>query len=111
MSAHPYPIPPLPRSGQLRAWWRAPASSTALAWHVARAADVHGKPLLLVTRDNQSANQAVADLQTLLGTGPGVLPVLSFPDWETLPYDQFSPHPDIISQRLAALHHLPTLTR
>ncbi|MEA5666908.1 transcription-repair coupling factor [Stenotrophomonas sp. MH1] len=111
MSAHPYPIPPLPRPGQLRAWWRAPASSTALAWHVARAADVHGKPLLLVTRDNQSANQAVADLQTLLGTGPGVLPVLSFPDWETLPYDQFSPHPDIISQRLAALHHLPTLTR
>lgn len=30
-----------------------------------------------------------------------------FPDWETLPYDNFSPHQDIISQRLAALHNLP----
>ena len=26
-----------------------------------------------------------------------------FPDWETLPYDQFSPHQDLISERLAAL--------
>ncbi|WP_269790479.1 transcription-repair coupling factor [Stenotrophomonas sp. Iso1] len=111
MSANQYPSPPLPRSGQLRAWWRAPASTTALAWHVAQAAQAHGKPLLLVTRDNQSAHQTVADLQTLLGTSTNALPVVPFPDWETLPYDQFSPHPDIISQRLAALHHLPTLTR
>ncbi|KRG62508.1 transcription-repair coupling factor [Stenotrophomonas humi] len=111
MSAYHYPSPPLPRSGQLRAWWRAPASTTALAWHVAQAAQAHGKPLLLVTRDNQSAHQTVADLQTLLGTDANALPVVPFPDWETLPYDQFSPHPDIISQRLAALHRLPTLTR
>ena len=111
MSAIQFPSPPLPRSGQLRAWWRAPASTTALAWHVAQAAQAHGKPLLLVTRDNQSAHQTVADLQTLLGTDANALPVVPFPDWETLPYDQFSPHPDIISQRLAALHRLPTLTR
>lgn len=31
---------------------------------------------------------------------------LSFPDWETLPYDSFSPHQDIISQRLACLFQL-----
>ena len=60
-----YPVPPLPRSGQLRAWWRAPASTSALAWHVARAAQAHGKPLLLVARDNHGAQQIVADLQTL----------------------------------------------
>ncbi len=106
----PYPVPPLPRAGQLRAWWRAPASTSALAWHVARAAQAHGKPLLLVARDNHGAQQLVADLQTLLGSET-TLPVLPFPDWETLPYDQFSPHPDIISQRLAALHRLPTLAR
>ncbi len=29
-----------------------------------------------------------------------------FPDWETLPYDKFSPHQDIISQRLATLYRL-----
>ena len=39
------------------------------------------------------------------------LPVVPFPDWETLPYDRFSPHPDIVSQRLAALHALPRLER
>lgn len=111
MASFHYPSPPLPRSGQLRAWWRAPASSTALAWHVARAAEAYGKPLLLVTRDNHSAQQAVSDLQTLLGNATGSLPVVPFPDWETLPYDQFSPHPDLISQRLAALHRLPTLAR
>ncbi|MBL8479353.1 MAG: transcription-repair coupling factor, partial [Sterolibacteriaceae bacterium] len=26
------------------------------------------------------------------------------PDWETLPYDSFSPHQDLISERLATLH-------
>jgi transcription-repair coupling factor (superfamily II helicase) len=26
------------------------------------------------------------------------------PDWETLPYDSFSPHQDLISERLATLY-------
>ncbi|MEE7567397.1 transcription-repair coupling factor, partial [Xanthomonas sp. Kuri4-3] len=104
------PVRRLPRPGQLRAYWRAPASATALAWYVARAAETHAGPVLAVARDNQSAHQIEADLHTLLGAG-ATLPVLPFPDWETLPYDQFSPHPDIVSQRLAALHRLPTLAR
>ncbi len=103
-------LPLLPKSGQLRAWWRAPASPTALAWFLAQAAEAHDGPLLAVARDTQGAHQLEADLHTLLGTR-GDLPVLPFPDWETLPYDRFSPHPDIVSQRLAALHHLPTLKR
>jgi transcription-repair coupling factor (superfamily II helicase) len=37
--------------------------------------------------------------------------VFAFPGYETLPYDQFSPHPDIISQRLGALARLPALRR
>ncbi|GGX51137.1 transcription-repair coupling factor [Saccharospirillum salsuginis] len=32
--------------------------------------------------------------------------ILSFPDWETLPYDNFSPHEDIISERLRVLNEL-----
>ena len=31
------------------------------------------------------------------------LRVAVFPDWETLPYDTFSPHQDLISERLATL--------
>ncbi|CAH0063619.1 transcription-repair coupling factor [Stenotrophomonas maltophilia] len=110
MSRTSYSAPPLPRASQLRAWWRAPASPTALAWYLAQAARAHDAPLLVVARDNHGANQLEADLQTLLGGDPA-LPVVAFPDWETLPYDRFSPHPDIISQRLSALHRLPTLKR
>src|SRR5688500_9227000 len=105
-----FPVPPLPRPGQQRAWWRAPASASALAWSIARAASAHAGTLLVVARDNQGAHQLESDLRTLLGADDQV-PVIPFPDWETLPYDQFSPHPDIVSQRLAALHGLPALKR
>ena len=30
------------------------------------------------------------------------------PDWETLPYDAFSPHQDLVSERLATLHEIQT---
>ena len=35
------------------------------------------------------------------------LAILNFPDWETLPYDIFSPHQDIVSARLQTLANLP----
>ncbi len=35
--------------------------------------------------------------------------ILAFPDWETLPYDNFSPHQDIVSERLRTLYRLPAL--
>ncbi|MGC5271640.1 hypothetical protein ACPXAU_24635, partial [Salmonella enterica] len=28
------------------------------------------------------------------------------PDWETLPYDAFSPHQDLVSERLATLYEV-----
>src|SRR5690606_39956730 len=96
------PSPPLPRPGQQRAYWRRPASASALAWSIVGAARAHGGPLLAIARDNQHANQLESDLRTLLGEDPS-LPVLNFPDWETLPYDRFSPHAEIVSQRLATL--------
>ncbi len=34
------------------------------------------------------------------------LRVASFPDWETLPYDTFSPHQDLVSERLSTLWRL-----
>lgn len=34
------------------------------------------------------------------------LNALHFPDWETLSYDAFSPHQDLVSERLLALHAL-----
>ncbi|MEF9978515.1 MAG: transcription-repair coupling factor [Thermomonas sp.] len=104
-----FPVP-LPKHGQSRAFWRAPPSGTALACAIAAAATRHPGPLLVVARDNHAAHQLEADLR-LLTAGDSGVPVLGFPDWETLPYDRFSPHPDIVSQRLATLARLPDLTR
>jgi len=47
-----------------------------------------------------------ADAQRLMAELPFFAPDLRctlFPDWETLPYDSFSPHQDLISERLATL--------
>ena len=106
----PSTAPPLPRAGQQRAWWRAPASASALAFHIAapRArTTARCSRSRATTTPRTSSNPTCARCSATTAT----LPVLPFPDWETLPYDQFSPHPDIVSQRLAALHRLPTLKR
>ncbi|MEO6227910.1 MAG: transcription-repair coupling factor, partial [Thermomonas sp.] len=101
---------PMPKPGQARTYWRSPASTSALAHAVAAAAHQHVGPILVVARDNHGAQQLETDLHTLLGHDTA-MPVLHLPDWETLPYDRFSPHPEIVSQRLATLARLPALTR
>lgn len=64
---------------------------------------------LLITQDNLSANQLQAELNFFLNPdSPQEL--LVFPDWETLPYDQFSPHQDIISDRLYTLSRIQHVT-
>ena len=53
-----------------------------------------------------------ADTQRLADELPFFAPGLRiavFPDWETLPYDTFSPHQDLISERLATMWRLLTL--
>ncbi|MDG1097648.1 MAG: transcription-repair coupling factor [Methylophilaceae bacterium] len=49
------------------------------------------------------------EAQRLIEEIPFFAPDLSLhllPDWETLPYDVFSPHPDLISERLATLYQI-----
>ena len=57
-------------------------------------------PLLVVTRDAATAARLEEELAFF---APATVPIFAFPGYETLPYDQFSPHPDIISQRLRTL--------
>ena len=64
--------------------------------------------ILVLVPDSQSAARLESELRAFGGTA---LEILAFPDWETLPYDGFSPHQDIISQRLAALYRLPQRRR
>ncbi|HDZ6734293.1 TPA: transcription-repair coupling factor [Mannheimia haemolytica] len=56
---------------------------------------------VVVTPDTRTALHLEKALPQFAG-----LPVQLFPDWETLPYDNFSPHQDIISARLSALFEL-----
>lgn len=80
-------------------------SSAALA--IANLAKKSEKSLLIVTPDSLAAQRLEAEIQFF---GQDLKPfILNFPDWETLPYDIFSPHQDIISARLKALYQLPRL--
>ncbi|MFT6051719.1 MAG: transcription-repair coupling factor (superfamily II helicase) [Halioglobus sp.] len=63
--------------------------------------------LLVVTSDTSGA--LALERELAFYTAPEV-EVLTFPDWETLPYDNFSPHQDIISERLSTLHKLPQMS-
>ena len=56
---------------------------------------------VVVTPDTRSAVRLSRVLSELSSQN-----VCLFPDWETLPYDTFSPHQEIISSRLSALFHL-----
>ncbi|WP_290538127.1 transcription-repair coupling factor [Alcanivorax sp.] len=67
--------------------------------------------LFVVLAPNSSRAQHIADSLEFYLAGSGDegtdTPVMLFPDWETLPYDLFSPHQDIISDRIRVLHQLP----
>jgi len=97
--------PVLPRDGHSRVLWRNVAGAGA-ALQLARAASGLARPLLVITRDAAAVARLEDELRFFAGPG---LPILTFPDYETLPYDQFSPHPDIISQRLRVLSKLPVM--
>ncbi|MDD5034365.1 MAG: transcription-repair coupling factor [Methylococcaceae bacterium] len=63
---------------------------------------------LAITADTQTMFRLEHELRFFLGNE---LPVLQFPDWETLPYDVFSPLSEIVSQRIKTLALLPTIHR
>lgn len=68
--------------------------------------DRYPGPVLLIATDMQSALRLHDEIRQFTRH-----PVLTLPDWETLPYDSFSPHQEIISDRIATLYRLPTLAR
>lgn len=65
-----------------------------------------GKPFLIIAPDNLSVSHLIDELTFFSSESAHIA---HFPDWETLPYDHFSPHQDIISERLATLYRLPNL--
>ncbi|VAW57359.1 Transcription-repair coupling factor [hydrothermal vent metagenome] len=60
-------------------------------------------PLVVITDDVNQAQILQHELSFFVSN---TCKILELPDWETLPYDIFSPHQDIISQRLTTLYQL-----
>ncbi|VEC57157.1 transcription-repair coupling factor [Klebsiella aerogenes] len=81
-------------------------TGAACATLVAEMAERHSGPVVLVAPDMQNALRLNDEIRQFTDSM-----VMGLADWETLPYDSFSPHQDIISSRLATLYQLPTMQR
>lgn len=85
-------------------WGQLPAPLLALAASALQAKSNH--PLVLLTCSQSSAYQLLDNLKAV---SPQTTPHF-LPDWEVLPYDTFSPHEDIVSQRLSTLYTLSNMS-
>ena len=86
--------------GDKKYWCSLHGSSKALA--IAEAAKTTPGLHLVICDNSQQATELEAQVEFYAPA----LTILQFPDRETLPYDQFSPHQDIISERLSCLSAL-----
>lgn len=76
----------------------------AISLTIAHAAQ--DQPICIITQDTLTATRLENELNFF---AENKFPILHLPDWETLPYDRFSPHQDIISARLETLFRLPSM--
>ncbi|SVB30058.1 uncharacterized protein METZ01_LOCUS182912, partial [marine metagenome] len=99
--------PHFPNLGEPALHWRGLYGSAG-GLTIAQAA-THDNPLVIVvTRDNRRLQLLHSELQ-FYRSGRNAPPLARLLDWECLPYDLFSPHQDITSERLRTLASLPTM--
>ncbi len=104
-SETPALLPALPRNGERATVARPAGAGAALALARLAATLRASKRTLIVTcADAQDVHQLTVEIAWF----DPALRVREFSDWETLPYDHFSPHPDLVSDRLKALYALAT---
>ncbi|EIJ41449.1 transcription-repair coupling factor Mfd [Beggiatoa alba B18LD] len=92
------------KTNQRQDWSGLHGSSLGLA--ISQIATTQPRPFIVITPDTLTMQRLVEEIQFY---APEHLRLLSFPDWETLPYDLFSPHQDIVSERLLTLYQLPDI--
>ncbi|WP_444958032.1 transcription-repair coupling factor [Microbulbifer sp. ZKSA002] len=105
--------PPKFRSSSDRQFW-GQLHGAAAALAILNAARNNKAPTLLITKDSLEAHRLEVQLKFFNKARRDKgenreLEIFHFPDWEILPYDTFSPHQDIISDRLATLYQLPKM--
>lgn len=105
MLLHSIPTPS--KAGNKLLWAQAHGATSALA--IAQAAQAHQGPVLALVKDTDAALTLSAQLKFFL-TGTEYS-CLMLPDWEILPYDSFSAHPDIISERISTLNQITNLSK
>ncbi len=93
---NPLSLPAAAKAGQRVSLPAFAGSADALA--ITRLAHP-GKMLAVITASPLEAQRLAEEI----GWFAPVLRVHLLPDWETLPYDHFSPHQDLVSERLATL--------
>ena len=64
------------------------------------------KMLAVVAANASDAQRLLAEIPWFVADGLPALRCHMLPDWETLPYDAFSPHQDLVSERLATLYEV-----
>jgi transcription-repair coupling factor (superfamily II helicase) len=104
MSAFPVLKELIPNKPNDKKYW-CNLHDASKAYAIAETAKATQKIVLVVCDNSQLANE----LEEQVGFFAPDLPLLHFPDWETLPYDRFSPHQDIVSDRLRCLYQLTSL--
>ncbi len=72
------------------------------------ASAITSRPLVIITPDAFTSYTLEQELHFFLDKTVGESNIFAFPGWETLPYDHFSPHEDVVSQRGMALYQLAT---
>lgn len=91
------------------------AHGSAFALSIAQAASEYDGLMAVLLPDAASSFPIKREIEYFLAQDDELatskIPVVTLPDWETLPYDYFSPHQDIISERLQTLYRLPRLQR
>jgi transcription-repair coupling factor (superfamily II helicase) len=103
-SSNPIVLPDLPTQGEVVCWDGLYGAAKWIA--LAQAAENSKKPFVLVLPDVRSVEAVSHDLSFF---SPNIQ-LFTFPDWETLPYDRFSPYQDIVSERLRILSTMSHLT-
>ncbi len=95
-----------PTTGFVNYWPTLPGAAQSLA--LARLAQKIDGPILVICNQSSEQQQLERELRQFAESDT---PVLTFPDWETLPYDYFSAHETIISDRLNALSQIPQMNK
>ncbi|MCX7114960.1 MAG: transcription-repair coupling factor, partial [Gammaproteobacteria bacterium] len=69
------------------------------------------EPMCLVMAPNSLAASRIHQALGVFLEASADIELLFFPDWETLPYDRFSPYQDLVSQRLLTLNRMTQAKR